>query len=222
MLCANDGAILKGPPTSARNPTALKTRDRDTCPPKESLSETTAPTRGAVRTTPSEQGSPEVYHPRIKGPLKAFPLSFCTMWRLNTEQGRPPRASNMLPGKSQKGCPVRRLYRAAAVLAFSLAGLAAPAGAAPNPPAVAQASATQGTLAGRVTNSRGDGRRVRGRTSGRRESRKRERQNGRGSIESAHGTSFLGFAWPHIGSARRAALLGVKSPHCAERQRERL
>jgi len=52
---------------------------------------------------------------------------------------------------------VRRLYRAAAVLAFSLAGLAAPAGAAPNPPAVAQASATQGTLAGRVTNSRGDG-----------------------------------------------------------------
>src|SRR5665213_1240968 len=174
MLCANDGAILKGPPTSARNPTALKTRDRDTCPPKESLSETTAPTRGAVRTTPSEQGSPEVYHPRIKGPLKAFPLSFCTMWRLNTEQGRPPRASNMLPGKSQKGCPVRRLYRAAAVFAFSLAGLAAPAGAAPNPPAVAQASATQGTLAGRVTNSRG-------------------------SIESAHGTSFLGFAWQHIG-----------------------
>src|SRR5665213_1240967 len=197
MLCANDGAILKGPPTSARNPTALKTRDRDTCPPKESLSETTAPTRGAVRTTPSEQGPPEVYHPRIKGPLKAFPLSFCTMWRLNTEQGRPPRASNMLPGKSQKGCPVRRLYRAAAV--------GHPTG--------------EGALRGGCL---GDGRRVRGRTSGRRESRKRERKNGRGSIESAHGTSFLGFAWQHIGSARRAALLGVKSPHCAERQRERL
>jgi outer membrane receptor protein involved in Fe transport len=52
---------------------------------------------------------------------------------------------------------VRTLYRAAAALAFALTGLAGTAGTARSADTIAQASATQGTLTGRVTNSRGDG-----------------------------------------------------------------
>ena len=52
---------------------------------------------------------------------------------------------------------MRTLYRAAAALAFALTSLVAPAGAATSGETFAQASAAQGTLTGRVTNSRGDG-----------------------------------------------------------------
>lgn len=51
---------------------------------------------------------------------------------------------------------MRTLYRAAVALAFTLAAIVAPAGAATSDDVIAQASATQGTIAGRVTNSRGE------------------------------------------------------------------
>lgn len=51
---------------------------------------------------------------------------------------------------------MRTLSRGAAILSLALLGLAGPAGAAPSPQSVAQATAQQGTLTGRVTDSRGN------------------------------------------------------------------
>jgi hypothetical protein len=62
-----------------------------------------------------------------------------------------------MPAHRFERISVRTLYRAAAALAFALTSLVAPAGAATSGDVIAQAAAGQGTLTGRVTNSRGDG-----------------------------------------------------------------
>ena len=51
---------------------------------------------------------------------------------------------------------MRTLYRAAAALAFALPSLVGPVSAATNPAVVAQATATQGTLSGRITDGSGN------------------------------------------------------------------